>query len=172
MRKKILVVEDNTELLDLLRLHLKAAGFAVATATDGIEALRKARSVSPDLVLLDLGLPELDGLAVYETLRNAPGTASVPIIVLTGLPDGLARCAGLQFSHSEFISKPVNPRHLIALIKNLLHSARGTSAATTSDRSRLPGVAARTAIRATDRHPGPDASCRTHHGPASPAKRH
>ncbi len=73
MRKKILVVEDNTELLELLRLNLKAAGFAVATATNGIEALKKAHSLSPDLVLLDLVLPELDGFAVCETLRQRPG---------------------------------------------------------------------------------------------------
>ena len=96
MRKKILVVEDNTELLKLLRLNLKAAGFAIATATNGIEALKKAHSVSPDLVLLDLVLPELDGFAVCETLRKGPTTASIPIIVLTGLNNDSARRATLQ----------------------------------------------------------------------------
>ena len=128
MRKKILVVDDNTELVDLLRLHLKGEGFAVATATDGIEALRKARSVSPDLVVLDLGLPELDGLAVYETMRSTPAIASIPILIVTGLPDGLARYEGLHQDHCEFVSKPVNPRYLIMRIKELLRRTRASKA--------------------------------------------
>src|ERR1035441_5359403 len=111
MRKKILVVEDNTELLKLLRLNLKAAGFAIATATNGIEALKKAHSVSPDLVLLDLVLPELDGFAVCETLRKGPTTASIPIIVLTGLTTNLGRRAPWQaaprFYHQASESKAV-----------------------------------------------------------------
>jgi DNA-binding response OmpR family regulator len=172
MRKKILVVEDNTELLDLLRLHLKAAGFAIATATNGIEALRKARSVSPDLVLLDLGLPELDGLAVYETLRNTPASAAVPIIIVTGLPDGLARCAGLTASHCEFVSKPVNPKCLIARIKELLRPVRGSSGAPRGERPKLPVAAARTAVRAGDRGSGLEGGSRFQHGQGSAAKRH
>src|ERR1017187_6014978 len=113
MRKKILVVEDNTELLKLLRLTHKAAGFAIATATNGIEALKKAHSVSPDLVLLDLVLPELDGFAVCETLRKGPSTASIPIIVLTGLNTDSARQASLQAGTRDFVAKPVNPKHLV-----------------------------------------------------------
>ena len=171
MRRKILVVDDNAELVDLLRMHLKAAGFAIATATNGIEALKKARSVSPDLVLLDLGLPELDGLAVYETLRNTPATAAVPILIVTGLPDGLARYAGLDASHCEFVSKPVNPRHLVARIKDLLRQARETSGAPRCERSRLPEAAGKTTARTTDRRSVLEAGNPAHHAQGSATRR-
>jgi DNA-binding response OmpR family regulator len=167
MRKKILVVDDNAELVELLRLHLKAAGFAIATATNGIEALKKARSVSPDLVLLDLGLPELDGLAVYETLRNTPATAAVPILIVTGLPDGLARYAGLDAHHCEFVSKPVNPRHLISRIKDLLRPRRGPCGGTGCERGRLVEAESRTAAKATERCSAPGAGSRVHGGQLS-----
>ena len=136
MRAKILVVEDDTQLLEILRSYLKAVGFAVATATNGIEALKKARSVSPDLVLLDLVLPELDGLAVYDTLRKGPRTTSVPIIIVTGLPSGLARCAGLADGPGDIVSKPVNPKHLVAKINDLLRQTRGASSAPKVEKSK------------------------------------
>ena len=137
MRKNILVVEDNTKLLELLRLNLKAAGFAVDTATNGIEALKKAHSLLPDLVLLDLVLPELDGFAVCETLRKGPATASIPIIVLTGLTSDSARWASLQAGTCDFITKPVNPKHLVARIKELLRQPRGSSSAQKCGKSKL-----------------------------------
>jgi DNA-binding response OmpR family regulator len=154
MRKKILVVEDNTELLELLRLNLKAAGFAIATATNGVEALKKARSLSPDLVLLDLVLPELDGFAVCETLRRAPATASIPVVILTGLTSYFARCAGLEAGTCEFMTKPASPKHLVARIKELLREPRGSSSAQTREKSRLPGTPPKMPIRRTERGPG------------------
>jgi DNA-binding response OmpR family regulator len=123
MRKKILVVEDNSELLGLLRLSLKQAGFAVATAGDGIEALKKARSVSPDLIVLDLVLPELDGFAVCETLRKDPATAEVPIILLTGLTSEFTRYAGLESGASDYVTKPISPAELVSKIKSWLRRA-------------------------------------------------
>ena len=83
MRKRVLVVEDDAEMVDLLRFNLQKAGFAIATAADGIEALKKVRSLAPDLIVLDLMLPELDGFSVCEILRQDPDTASTPIIMLT-----------------------------------------------------------------------------------------
>src|SRR5437763_3148368 len=103
MRRKILVVEDNTELLGLLRLNFKAAGFAIATASSGIEALKKARSLAPDLILLDFVLPELDGLAVCEILRNDPETAFIPIVMFTGLGSQFTRLAGLASGANDYI---------------------------------------------------------------------
>ena len=153
MRKKILVVEDNTKLLDLLRLNLKAAGFAVATATNGIEALKKAHSLLPDLVLLDLVLPELDGFAVCETLRRGPATAAIPIIILTGLTSDAARSACLKAGTCEFVAKPVNPKHLVAKIKDLLRQAPGAAGAPNGERVKLPRVPARTPARKTERGP-------------------
>lgn len=120
MKSKILVVEDDAELLDLLRLNFKEAGFAVATASDGIQALNKASSVSPDLIVLDLVLPELDGFAVCETLRRNPATAATPIILLTGLSSELSRLAGFESGATDFISKPVSPRALVAKMKQCL----------------------------------------------------
>jgi len=151
MRKKILVVEDNTKLLELLRLNLKAAGFAVATATNGIAALKKAHSLLPDLVLLDLVLPELDGFAVCETLRRGPATASIPIIVLTGLTSEAARSAILKAGSCAFVAKPVNPKHLVARITELLRPPRGSATPPKGEKTKLPQTPARTPARRTER---------------------
>ena len=154
MRKEILVVEDNAKLLELLRLNFRAAGFAVATATNGLEALRKAHSLLPDLVLLDLVLPELDGFAVCETLRKGPATASMPIVVLTGLDNDSARRAILQAGTCEFLAKPVNSKHLVARIKELLHQPRGSSSTHRSEKTKSPDTPAKTPLRSTERGVG------------------
>lgn len=120
MRKKILLVEDNIELVELLRLNFKAAGFSVATAGDGLEAIRKARSLLPDLILLDLVLPELDGFAVCETLRRTAATAAIPILVLSGLSSQFARLAGIESGATDFFIKPASPAELIKRAKELL----------------------------------------------------
>src|SRR5437879_89627 len=120
MRKKILIVEDNSDLLELLRLTLKSAGFSVATATNGIDALKKARSLSPDAVVLDLVLPELDGFAVCETLRKDQITASTSVIILTGLSSQFTRYAGLEAGADDYMMKPVGPDHLVSRINALL----------------------------------------------------
>src|SRR5947209_1086408 len=120
MRKKILIVEDNTELLELLRLNIKEAGYSVAVATTGIEALKKIRSSRPDLMVLDLVLPELDGFAVCEMLRRSPATASLPVIVLTGLTSEITRCAGMESGATEYVTKPISPSHLVSRIEHWL----------------------------------------------------
>jgi len=129
MPNKILVVDDNTELLELLRLNFKGAGFAIATATNGIDALKKARALLPDLILLDLVLPELDGFAVCESLRQDPATASIPIIMLTGLSSQFSRIAGLESGANEYVTKPASPSRLISAVKALLRQPRGRSQA-------------------------------------------
>ena len=140
MRKKILAVEDDADLLDLLRLSFKGAGFSVATAGNGIDALKKARSLEPDLILLDLVLPELDGFAVCETLRKSPATATVPIIVLTGLSSELARLAVLECGASDYVTKPVTPSELITKMRHWLrrttHAAPPRRAAPSHSRLR------------------------------------
>jgi DNA-binding response OmpR family regulator len=128
MRKKILVVEDDRTLLELLRLSFRAAGFSVATASNGIEALKKARSVTPDAILLDLVLPELDGFAVCETLRRDAAMASVPIVAVTGLTSELSRVAGFECGATDFVSKPATPKELVSKIKHWLqHPPQGSS---------------------------------------------
>ena len=121
MRKKILIVEDNTELLELLRSYLKLAGFATTTATNGLDALKKVRAGTPDLIVLDLVLPELDGFAVCEILKKDSVTAKTPIIMLTGLTSEFTRYAGLESGANEYVTKPANPDHLLSRIEYWLH---------------------------------------------------
>src|ERR1043165_8459044 len=120
MRKKILVVDDNKHLLGLLRLSLKGEGFSIATAANGIDAINKAILLSPDLILLDLLLPGLDGFAVCESLRKHPVTASTPIIIMTGMSGQFNRYAGFDSGGTDFITKPVTPKALLVRIKRLL----------------------------------------------------
>lgn len=121
MRKKILLVDDNKHLLGLLRLNLKGQGFSIATAANGIDALQRAVSWMPDLILLDLLLPGLDGFAVCETLRKHPVTASTPIIIMTGMSGEFTRYAGFESGGTDFIAKPVTPKALLGKIKQVLN---------------------------------------------------
>jgi two-component system, OmpR family, alkaline phosphatase synthesis response regulator PhoP len=127
-KKKILVVEDQADLLELLRLQFKEEGFAIATATNGMEAVKKARSLVPDLILLDVMLPELDGFAVCELLRRDPATSSIPVIMVSGLPGQLPRCAGIESGATDFVTKPVTPADLVTKVKDLFLQ-RSTSSA-------------------------------------------
>ena len=127
-KKRILVVEDQADLLELLREHFREEGFAIATATNGVDAIRKARSLNPDLIVLDVVLPELDGFAVCEVLRKDAGTATVPIIMVTGLPGQLTRCAGMESGATDFVTKPVSPHDLVARVKDMLQQKAGAIA--------------------------------------------
>jgi len=106
--------------VELLCFNLKRGGFSVGTAMDGIEALKKARSLRPDLILLDLMLPELDGFAVCEILRRDTTLASVPIIMLTALSGQLSRISGLGSGANRYLTKPFSPRSLLESVEELL----------------------------------------------------
>jgi DNA-binding response OmpR family regulator len=121
MRKKILVVDDDPEVRELLGFNLKKAGFAIGTAANGVEALKKACSVSPDLILLDLMMPELDGFAVCEILRRDPATSAIPILIVTAVSGQLARLTGLESGATDYMTKPFSPKDLVARVKDLLH---------------------------------------------------
>jgi DNA-binding response OmpR family regulator len=123
-RRKILVVEDQEDQWELLKCQFKQEGFAIATAVNGVDAVRKARSLMPDLILLDVMLPELDGFGVCEVLRKDPATAGIPIIMVTGLPGQLTRCAGIESGATDFINKPVDPEFLVAKAKAMLQQPR------------------------------------------------
>ena len=127
MPKKILVVEDDIEMVELLCFKLKTEGYALGTATNGIEALKKARSIRPDLILLDLMLPELDGFAVCGTLRRDAKTASIPIIMLTAMSSQLARLNGLDAGANVYITKPFSPKYLLQWIQALLQRTPETA---------------------------------------------
>ena len=119
-RQKILIVDDETDTIDLLQFNLRAAGYDVLSAADGKTALLKARSVHPDLILLDLMLPEIDGLEVCKTLRKDPRTAGIPIIMLTAKSAEIDRVLGLELGAEDYVTKPFSPRELILRMKGLL----------------------------------------------------
>src|SRR5438477_9769381 len=127
MRKpKILVVDDEPDALELIEFNLKAAGFDVVTADDGKEALKKAFAVLPNLILLDLMLPEIDGLEICKMLRHDPTTAAIPIIMLTAKAAEIDRVLGLELGADDYVTKPFSPRELVLRVKKLLQ--RGQTA--------------------------------------------
>ncbi|HEY1173400.1 MAG TPA: response regulator transcription factor [Verrucomicrobiae bacterium] len=120
VKPKILVVDDEPDALELIEFNLKAAGYDVVTAADGAEALKKARLVAPDLILLDLMLPEIDGLEVCKILRRDASTAAIPIIMLTAKAAEIDRILGLELGADDYVTKPFSPRELGLRIKNLM----------------------------------------------------
>ena len=133
MRRKILVVEDNPDQLELIRLILEKAGFAIGTAANGTDALIKTRSISPDLIILDLMLPGLNGFDICETLRKDPLTASVPIVMLTGLCSEFGRLAGLESGANEFLTKPFKVEELVSKVDKLLRGRTSSKARSKSE---------------------------------------
>ncbi|MGB1053022.1 MAG: response regulator [Limisphaerales bacterium] len=117
---RILVVDDEPDAIELIRFNLKASGYEVLTAEDGEEALAKARKFSPDMILLDVMLPEIDGLEVCRILRRDPATASLPIIMLTAKASEIDRVLGLEFGADDYVTKPFSPRELMLRVRNLL----------------------------------------------------
>ena len=117
---RILVVDDEPDAIELIRFNLKASGYEVLTAEDGEEALAKARKFSPDMILLDVMLPEIDGLEVCKILRRDPATASLPIIMLTAKASEIDRVLGLEFGAEDYVTKPFSPRELMLRVRNLL----------------------------------------------------
>ena len=128
MRSKILIVDDEPEALELLEFNLKRAGFDVITAADGAEAIRQARSGQPALVVLDLMLPEIDGLEVCKMLRRDPATATVPIIMLTAKAAEVDRIVGLELGADDYVTKPFSPRELVLRIGKVLRRGQSPSA--------------------------------------------
>ena len=120
MKTKILVVDDEPDALELIEVNLKGAGFDVLSAANGRQALEKARAMLPALVLLDVMLPEVDGLEVCKNLRRDPKTAFIPIIMLTARAAEIDRVLGLELGADDYITKPFSPRELVLRVKNLL----------------------------------------------------
>jgi two-component system phosphate regulon response regulator PhoB len=117
---KVLVVDDEPDAVELLSFHLKGAGFEVATAADGGEALKSARLHHPDLILLDLMLPEIEGTEVCKLLRRDPATSAIPIIMLTAKASEIDRVLGLELGADDYITKPFSPRELVLRVKKVI----------------------------------------------------
>jgi len=120
--KTILVVDDEPRIVQLVRDYLEAGGFQVVTAGDGPAALREAAARRPDLVVLDLGLPGLDGLDVTRSLRR---DGAVPIIMLTARTDESDKLVGLELGADDYVTKPFSPKELVARIRAVLRRAEG-----------------------------------------------
>ena len=118
--KTILVVDDEPKIATLARDYLEHAGFAVLTAADGPSALTTVRQRRPDLVVLDLGLPGLDGLDVTRELRRA---STIPIVMLTARDDELDKLLGLELGADDYLTKPFSPRELVARVRAVLRRA-------------------------------------------------
>lgn len=126
--ERILVVEDHADTRNLLEYQLASAGFEVRAAPDGYAGLDQAFSFKPDLVLLDVMLPGLDGLEVLRRLRAAQATAGTPVILLTAKGEELDRVVGLELGADDYVVKPFSPRELVLRIKAVLRRLREAQA--------------------------------------------
>jgi DNA-binding response OmpR family regulator len=115
--KTVLVVDDEPKIVELARDYLERAGYRVLSAFDGKAALASARSERPDLLILDLGLPELDGLDVARALR---GESAIPIVMLTGRSDESDKLVGLAMGADDYVTKPFSPKELVARVRAVL----------------------------------------------------
>ena len=120
LKHKILLVDDEQDILDLLQYNLEKKGYLIETALNGIQAIKKAKSFKPHLILLDIMMPEMDGMETIEVLRNTKGQENVIIALLTALSEDYTEINGFNAGADDFITKPIKPHVLISRIKALL----------------------------------------------------
>jgi Response regulators consisting of a CheY-like receiver domain and a winged-helix DNA-binding domain len=129
MKPKILVVDDEPDALEVVGFKLREAGFTPVFASDGAKALAAVRAERPDLIVLDLMLPEIDGLEVCKILRRDPATVSIPILMLTAKAAEMDRVLGLELGADDYVTKPYSPRELVLRIRKLLKRGQATDEA-------------------------------------------
>lgn len=122
--QKILVVDDDPQIRDILGMALERAGFDAVMARDGAEGLAKAKSDAPDLAVLDIGLPEMDGLELCKAIRR---DSDLPILFLTARDDEVDRIVGLELGGDDYVTKPFSPRELVARVRAILKRVNGGS---------------------------------------------
>ncbi|MDA7676586.1 response regulator transcription factor [bacterium] len=120
LSKHILVVEDEPDTAELLEFHLENAGYKVTIAEDGYEALKKIHKLRPDLLILDLMIPEIDGFEVCRLIRKDPANESLPVMMCTAKGDETSKIQGLDFGADDYVTKPFSPREVVLRVKNLL----------------------------------------------------
>lgn len=120
MQKKVLVVDDELDIVELIAYNLRKEGYAVATASDGDDAVEAARAFHPDLMILDIMMPGRDGFEVCRTIRQIPEIAETSIIFLTAKSGEFDQILGLELGADDYIQKPVSPRVLLARVKSIL----------------------------------------------------
>jgi two-component system phosphate regulon response regulator PhoB len=119
-KAKVLVVDDEPDAVELVEFNLEQAGYDVVTASDGEQAIEVARDCLPDVIVLDVMLPKVDGLDVCKILRRHDLTADIPIIMLTAKAGEIDRVLGLELGADDYVTKPFSPRELTLRVKNLL----------------------------------------------------
>jgi len=124
MPSRVLIVEDEPDIRALVVHHLKREGYQVSAASSGEEALRQVQAAPPDLVLLDLMMPAMDGLEVCRRLRQDPATAMLPIVMLTAKGDEVDRVLGLEIGADDYVVKPFSPKELLARVRAVLRRSR------------------------------------------------
>ena len=117
--KKILIIEDEVDIAQLVKLYLERDGFRTAIATEGIEGLKLIKTDHPDMVILDLMLPEMDGLEICRKIRNAPDTALLPVLMLTAKAEESDTIIGLELGADDYVMKPFSPKVLVTRVKAL-----------------------------------------------------
>ena len=120
MSKRILVVDDEPDLLELVRFNLVQEGFRVDTASTGADALARVATTRPDLVVLDLMLPDQSGTEVCRRIRSSPATAHVPVIMLTARSEEVDRVVGFELGADDYVTKPFSPRELVLRIRAVM----------------------------------------------------
>jgi len=128
MKARILVVDDEKDILELVSYNLKKEGFHISTSHDGEDALQKIRSDRYNLLILDLMLPGIQGMDLCKILKSDDDTASIPIIMLTAKSEELDKVLGLEMGADDYITKPFSPRELIARVKAVLRRTQETPA--------------------------------------------
>ena len=124
----ILIIDDEQDVIDLLTLHLRKAGFALRTANDGATGLRLAREESPALIVLDLMLPKMPGLEICKVLKTDAATRSIPVLMLTAKAEEIDRIVGLEFGADDYVTKPFSPRELVLRVNAILRRGKGDGA--------------------------------------------
>jgi two-component system phosphate regulon response regulator PhoB len=122
--ERILVIDDEEDILELLQYVLAKNGYNITCVATGEEALASARALLPDLILLDVMLPGIDGLEVCKVLKNQPKTAHIPIIMLTAKGEEIDVVTGLELGADDYVSKPFSPRVLLARVRAVLRKGR------------------------------------------------
>jgi DNA-binding response OmpR family regulator len=134
MKEKILIVDDEKDIVKMLDYNLKKEGFRMVSASDGEDALDLAGREHPDLIILDLMLPGMDGLEVCKTLKKENKTSGIPIIMLTAKTQEADKVVGLEIGADDYVTKPFSPRELIARVKAVLRRSK--------EKEKLPDILA------------------------------
>lgn len=118
--KRVLIVDDEPDVVEVVEFNLRNAGYIVESADTGKDALDKVKNRTPDLIILDLMLPELDGIEVCKILKRNRATANIPVIMLTARASEVDRVLGLEIGADDYVVKPFSPRELVVRVKKLL----------------------------------------------------